>query len=273
MKEIGIADFEQLVMERLSNPRKFAGRSLVLWNADYAKSGIAYRVIEQCCEKYNEENPNDQVWFKMSSMFQYDDYTQPKTLGPGKKVWCEELNNYIEPEEWKRCGIIFGETPMGPILDDWLRFVNTHTNHMGGVSQDCAVIVCNLVNAMYPVSIVSDDSLKEDQFGENCDIYHIQPTFEEWAKWAEPFCDSEILKVVCAYIEKNGVIRDFDYWLRVMDGLDKLKKEGEYKDCSLKQIPEKKVNYQVFDYVQMYDPAPDFCKFIYSFFENNSQKE
>ncbi len=267
MKEIGIAEFEQLVMERLSNPRNYAGRSLVLWNADDEKSGIAYRVIKQCCKKYNEENPNDQVWFKMSSYaFEDEDYTQPKTLGPGKKVWCEELNDYVKPQEWKRCGILFIKGwHMRPDQDDWLRFVNTHTNHKGGVFQDCAVIVCNQVNAFYPISNVSEDSLKEEQFGENCDIYHIQPTVEEWAKWAEPFCDSEILKVVCAYIEKNGVVRDFDYWLRVMDGLDKLKREEEYKDCSLKQIPEKEVSSQVFGYVQMGDPAPDFCKFIYEY--------
>lgn len=267
MKEIGIAEFEQLVMERLTYPRDYAGRSLVLWNADDVKSGIAYRVIKRCCEKYNDENPDDQVWFKQSLFtFQDDDYTQPKTLGPGKKVWCEELNVYMKPQEWKRLGILFNRgCYMLPDQDDWLRFVNTHTNHKGSVFQDCAVIVCNQVNAMYPVSIVSEDSLKEEQFGENCDIYHIQPTFEEWAKWAEPFCDSEILKIVCAYIEKNGVIRDFDYWLRIMDGLDNLKRKEKYKDCSLKQIPEKEVNFQVFGYVQRGDPAPDFCKFIYEY--------
>ena len=64
MKIIGIADFKNLVMERLANPRDYAGRSLVLWNADYMQYGIAYQVIKQCCKSYNKENPNDQVWFK-----------------------------------------------------------------------------------------------------------------------------------------------------------------------------------------------------------------
>ena len=41
MKEIGISDFEKLVMERLTNPRNFTGRSLVLWNAAYMDYGIA----------------------------------------------------------------------------------------------------------------------------------------------------------------------------------------------------------------------------------------
>lgn len=47
MKTIGIADFKKLVMERLANPRDYAGRSLVLWNADYNDYGIACRVIKQ----------------------------------------------------------------------------------------------------------------------------------------------------------------------------------------------------------------------------------
>lgn len=81
MKTIGIADFKKLVMERLANPRDYAGRSLVLWNADYMNYGIAYRVIEQCCERYNEENPNDQVWFRRSDMtFTIDDYTKSETI-------------------------------------------------------------------------------------------------------------------------------------------------------------------------------------------------
>ena len=81
MRTIGIADFKKLVMERLVNPRDYAGRSLVLWNADYMDYGIAYRVIEQCCERYNEENPNDQVWFRQSDMcFTDEDYTKLETI-------------------------------------------------------------------------------------------------------------------------------------------------------------------------------------------------
>lgn len=80
MKEIGILEFELLVRARLANPKDFAGRSLVLWNADYAEHGITQRIIKQCCKRYNKENPNEQVWFKISDMtFDGDDYTQPKT--------------------------------------------------------------------------------------------------------------------------------------------------------------------------------------------------
>ena len=53
MKTIGIADFKKLVMERLATPRDYADIFLFLWNADYNKYGSAYRVINQCCEMYN----------------------------------------------------------------------------------------------------------------------------------------------------------------------------------------------------------------------------
>lgn len=266
MKEIGIAEFEQLVMERLTNPRNFAGRSLVLWNADYMDYGMAYRVIEQCCERYNKENPNDQVWYKRSDMFNNDDYTQPKTWH-SRMVWDEKFKEYVPCNELKRFGILLNTgCYMLDDQDDWLKFINTHTNQNGGIFQDCAVIVCAQADGTgYFGPTKPDYILKEEQFGENCDIYHIQPTVEEWAKWAEPFCDSEILKVVCAYIEKNGVIRDFDYWLRIMDALEELKRDEEYKDWSLWQIPEDEVRLNVGGTVGVGHPAPDFCKFIYEY--------
>lgn len=275
MKEIGIAEFDQLVMERLSNPRKFAGRSLVLWNASYMDYGIAYRVIKQCCERYNKENPNDQVWVKRSDMtFKSDDYIQPKTWHE-RMVWDEDFKEYVPCNELKRFGILFNTGCY--MLDeqaDWLKFVNTHTNQSGGVFQDCAVIVCahtNDYDYMGPSNPVF--ILKEEQYGANCDIYHIQPTIEEWAKWVEPFYDTEIIKVVRAYIEKNGVIWHFDYWLRIMDALERLKEYDKYKDCSLCQIPEDKVNLAVCGTATLNHPAPDFCKFIHSFFKDNPKNE
>ncbi len=154
---------------------------------------------------------------------------------------------------------------------DWLKFVNTHTNQNGGVFQDCAVIVCAQAGGMsYFGPSNPKYNLKEEQFGEYCDIYHIQPTIEEWAKWAEQFYGSEIIKVVRAYIEKNGVgvIRGFDYWMRIMVKLDYLKKEysrKENKDCSLRQIPEDEMSSEIGGTVSERPPAPDFCKFIYEY--------
>lgn len=255
MKTIEIADFKKLVMERLANPRDYAGRSLVLWNADYNNYGIAYRVIKQCCKMYNKENQNDQVWFRLSDMpFINDDYTK-NTCIYSERIWDEDANQYRKHTEIKRCGIIFNTGCYMPYeQEDWLKFVNTHTNGCGHIFQDCAVIVCAHPD-IYPQRI-----LKEEQFGNNCDIYSIQPTLEEWTKWTESFYDSEIIKVVRAYIEKNGVIRNFDYWLRIMNGLKNLK---EIEGCSITQIPKEDVETKIMGAVSTKSPAPEFCDFIY----------
>ena len=270
MKEIGIIDFEKLVMERLAKPRYFAGRSLVLWNADYMDYGIAYRVIEQCCERYNKENPNDQVWVKRSDMlFKSDDYTQPQTWHE-RMAWDEDFKEYVPCNELKRFGILFNTGCYMPNEQaDWLKFVNTHKNNSGGVFQDCAVIVCAQSDSSgYMGPSNPDYILKEEQFGGKCDIYSIQPTIDEWAKWVEPFYDAEIIKVVRAYIEKNGVFFGFDYWMRIMDKLNYLKEyysRTEKKDCSLRQISENEMSSEIGGTVSDRPPAPDFCKFIYEY--------
>lgn len=272
MKTIGIADFKKLVMERLANPRDYAGRSLVLWNADYCEYGIAHRVIEQCCKMYNNENPNDQVWFKLSDMsFASNDYTEQTCLHE-EYIKNENGNGYHMHTEMKRCGILFN-TGCYMLYDkeNWLTFVNTHTNQKGGVHQDCAVIICAQADQLaYIQSWGSNDEfiLKEEQFGSNCDIYSIQPTLDEWTKWAESFYDAEIIKIVRAYIEKNGVIKHFDWWMRIMKELNNLKKnysEKERKDCHLWQIPERRVSLKIGGAVGEGHPVPDFCKFIYEY--------
>lgn len=279
MKEIGISEFEQLVMARLTSPRDYAGRSFVLWNADYMDYGIAYRVIKQCCESYNKANPNDQVWFKKSDMtFYKDDYTQPKTSCVSRGIhWNRLLNKNVYGERvgLKKCGILFNTGCYSlDYQDDWLRFVNTHTNKSGGVFQDCAVIVCAQAGGVgYYGPYNPKYNLKEEQFGECCDIYHIQPTIEEWAKWAEQFYGSEIIKVVRAYIEKNGVgvIKGFDYWMRVMMKLVSILEE--HKVRSLRQIPASEVSSEIGGCGWITVEHPDFCKFIYSILEDNPSKE
>ena len=265
MKTIGIADFKKLVMERLANPRNYAGRSLVLWNADYNKYGIAYRVIKQCCERYNEENPNDQVWFKWSdTTFNTDDYTK-QTCMCEKYVRDENSNEYYMHVDMKRMGILFNTGCC--ISDNWLKFVNTHTNSKGGVYQDCAVIVCaqadQLTYFQYCSSKDSKRILKEEQFGNNCDIYSIQPTIDEWAAWIAAYCQPEILKVVRAFIEKNGigdVPYGFEYWQRIIATLRNLVKD---QGCPLNQIPKRFVEIKVTGLVSTKSPAPEFCDFIY----------
>ena len=269
MKIIGIADFKNLVMERLANPRDYAGKSLVLWNADYMQYGIAYQVIKQCCKSYNKENPNDQVWFKYSDMpFYNDDYTK-QTCWHEEYVKNENGNGYHMHTEMKRCGILFN-TGCYMLYDkeDWLKFVNTHTNQKGGVFQDCVVIVCAQADQLTYISLFGDSKdsryiLKEEQFGNNCDIYSIQPTLDEWITWVEPDCHPEIFKVVRAYIEKNGIGDEpygFEYWQRIMDSLNNLVK---VKGCPINQIPKEFVKTKIMGAVSTKSPAPEFCDFIY----------
>ena len=251
MKTIEIADFKKLVMERLANPRDYAGRSLVLWNADYNNSGIAYRVIKQCCIEYDKENLDDQVWFKYSDfMFQKEDYTNSKIL-PKWDSFCKTELEF----GYKRMGIIFNTgCYMLSDKEDWFNFINTHTNSCGNVSQDSAVIVCAHADQL---------TLKEEQFGSNCDIYCIQPTLDEWAAWVVPYCHPEILKVVRAFIEKNGIGDEpygFEYWQRIMWVLNNL---VEDEGCPLNQIPKSYVETRVCGAVSTKSPAPEFCDFIY----------
>lgn len=272
MKVIGIADFEKLVMERLYNPKKFAGRSLVVWNGTYMDYGIAYRIIKQCCEKFNKENPDDQIWFKRSDYtFKDDDYTQPKTWEwYDKMVWDKKSKEYVEQRDtkkMKRCGIIYNT---GCFIfeekDDWLKFVNTHTNNCGSVAQDCVLIA-----HAHSTNDAKKYNFKEEQFGSNCDIYSIQPTIDEWYKWAGQYYDTEIMEVVRAYIEINGVINGFDYWMNIMEGLRRLKSRysrRENKEYPLCQIPEDEITFEILGIATLNHPAPDFCKFIHSFFED-----
>lgn len=255
MKTIGIADFKKLVMERLANPRDYADRSLVLWNADYNKYGIAYRVIKQCCEMYNKENPDDQVWYQDSDMcFASDDYTKPTCMHE-EYVKNENGEGYHLHVEEKRCGILFNTGCFMPSeKEDWLRFVNTHTNQKGDVCQDCVVIIC------------TQGDQNEKQFGNNCDIYSIQPTLDEWATCVEPDSHPEILKVVRAFIEKNGAKHEpygFDLWQRTINSLHNLVEDS---DCPLNQIPKRDVEMKLKgSFGTKNQTINEFIDFIYEF--------
>lgn len=260
MKEIGIAEFGQLVMERLASPRKFARRSLVLWDADSHPDGIPQRVIEQCCEKHEKENPKDQVWFFRSGVeFINDDFIKT-TVRKTRIVQHKNREYYEEVVGDKRCGLFFNSGSYIPQeKDEWLRLVNTHKNRRGGVSPDCPMIFCTYAN-----------EFKEEQFGPNCDIYAIRPTKDEWVEWAKPYYSPEVFEAVCTYIEKYGQTYDFQYWMVIMDELENLKRHysrEQNKECSLWQVPEEELD------LEIRHAAPDFCKFIHPFFEENLKKE
>ena len=244
-------------MERIANPKDFAGRSLVLWNADYMHYGIVYRVVKQCCIKFDKENPDEQVWFKTSDfMFYNEDYTQSKAL--------PDLNETEVEYGYKRFGILLNTGCYGlQVQDEWFKFVKTHTNRCGHIFQDCAVIVCAQADDIgYFGKSNPKFILKEDQFAENCDIYSIQPTLDEWTTWVAQFCNPEVLKVVHAFIEKKGLTTSFDYWQRIMVELER---HMRYEDCSLFQLPKEDVELAVFSNVSTSSPASEFCDFIYEF--------
>lgn len=258
MKIIGIEDFKKLVMERIANRRDYTGRSLVLWNADYNNYGIAYQVIKQCCIEYDKENPNLQLWFRRSDMmFKDENYTESNVMSePYEEFGCK----------YKRMGILLNTGCYLPKdQEDWFKFVNTHTNKYGHIFKDCVVIVCAQADQLTYFSSLKDPKmvLKEEQFGNNCDIYSIQPTLDEWVTWVTPYCHPEILKVVRAYLEKNGIANEpygFEYWQRVMNSLNNLVKES---DCPINQIPKEDIEMKIMGAVSTESPAPEFCNFIY----------
>ena len=245
-------------MKRLYNPREFAGRSLVLWNAYADSRSIVEKVVEQCCEQYNEDNPTDQIWFKKTTLYFSDDnFTTPKAY-KNKMVWEEKTKEFIDTKsEEKRAGIILNT---GNFLtdekEDWLKLVNTHRNKLGRVSQDCVMIVCAR-------------GFKEDEFGSNCDIYRIRPTLDEWTGWAASFHNPEVLEVVRAYIKKNGAINGFDFWLDIMERLESIinmDARQSHKHKSLWQFPKEDVEEEISYAIQS---VPDFCDFIYEYKSNH----
>lgn len=201
MKTIGISEFKELVNSRLVNPKSFVGKSLVLWNASYMHYGIAYRAIEECCKEYNKANPDKQVWFKFSDMdFASADYANIQEC-------CEIKEMY----GFKSRGILFntGCWFMPEEKEHWLKFVNTHQNEKGKISADWALIAC---------AHTEGTGITETDFAENCEIFKLHPTVDEWKKWTASCHDEDFIRLVIAYT--HGNIEDFDFWERVLDGME-----------------------------------------------------
>ena len=261
MKNIGIAYFEKLVMERLSNPSEFSDRSLVLWNSDFKEYSIVYRVLEQCCIEYNQNNPNDKIClFKSGTVFDTDDYTRQNIHGQ------PERGKIFSP--LRRFGILFiTGLYLNNQKDEWLELVNKHKNNIGNVNEDIVVIVCVQAQDQHSRWGVDDSAKaflpKEDDFDDNCDIYCINPSIYEWSNWAKPFSDPELLELVCTYIKKNGVGWGFDYWLRIMNMLELLKENEDYSVNSIREIPQKVVKTKISGIIGKGNPSSDFCDFIY----------
>lgn len=215
MKTIGIADFEKLVMERLANPSSFAGKSLLLWNEWPNEDGsISYNVVRQCCIKYNIANPDDQVWVKYLDNFFNENITDIEAHCEEKSMWG-----------YKRRGILYNTGSFfkndHELWLNWLRFINTHVNSTGHLSEDWPLIAC---------AIAYDHNLTEDLFADNCDIYDLNPSVEEWAQWLSRWyelggahspiqCNDNVLSVVLKYIDKNGLTINFYSWNKIIQSV------------------------------------------------------
>lgn len=226
MKTIGIADFKELVMERLANPSLFAGRSLLLWNEHYMYDGsISYNVMRQCCIEHNEANPDKQAWIKYSDTLFYSDN-------------ITEILKYERNIGTFTRGILYNTGCFFPYkyIDKWLKFINTHVNDTGNLSADWSLIACVQANSPHY-------NITEGDFADNCDIYELKPTIEEWAQWllegdmgSNIICEVNALSSVLKYIDKNGLTISYYWWNIILNKVSWLLIKNDYE--TIDQIPD-----------------------------------
>ena len=242
MKTIGIKEFEKLVKDRLKEPQKYSGNTLLLWNGKYTQDSIAYRIIKQSCINNNIQNSNDQVWLAYSDyMFDSEDYTSIQQ--------CCDIDGMYG---MKNRGILFNTgCCMKDELDSWLYFINTHKNSKGHLSKDWALIACAQADAF---------QLKEDIFSNNCEIVTLQPDLEEWAQWGSKWYDNKVLSIIVTYMRKSELTIDYLYWGRIIDQLEKLLKKS-FKE--LKDIPEHDFDIAIGGIAPSF-PTKELYEFIHS---------
>lgn len=201
MKTIGIADFKKLVMERLENPSLFENKTLLLWHARYTQDSLAYQIIEDCCIQYNQLHPDNQVWFKYSDfLFAKDDNTKIE-------AFCDLKEMY----GFKNHGILFNTgCYMKSQSEDWLSFINTHNNSVGHLSSQWVMIAC-----------VNDPTWNEDSFGDNCILYLLQPSIDEWYDWFKTQYDAAVIDPVLAFMKKKGLSTVDFFWERLLGSLNR----------------------------------------------------
>lgn len=187
---------------------------MLLWHANSRDYGIAYRVIEECCIEFNQTTPDQQVWFKYSDL----DFATVNYSDANPFCHLKEMYGY------KSRGILFnnGNIAPGDELKPWLRFVNRHENEKGKISKDWALIAC--VQKYEPFEI------NEEDFSDNCCVYKIQPTVEEWQQWTVTAHNEELINIVVAY--NKGKIENFDLWERIMTSIEHEDWEKSVKEIS-----------------------------------------
>ena len=218
MKNISIHELEELIGKCLTNPGSFRGKSIVLWNA--IPAGLADNVIKQCCQNFNENNPEQEVGVANIDLpFQYYDVTN---------IYASHAGSFAV---FKR-GIITVTGCLPEDLDDWVSFVNTHENSTGHLSDDWVLIAFADENAY-------GDHLTEQMFSPNCDIYMLEPSLQEWADWVIKIYSPNVINPIVDFISKEQPSPNFDQWMRFLYNLSlkmeggKLMKEIPLKDFSL----------------------------------------
>lgn len=220
IKKIGLSEFEVLVNDRLANPAAYAGRTLVLWNTFDNGNGIAYRVIQQCCKRYNAKNDERQVWVNMLDIFFFwrNDYSSPEALCIEKGM-CG----------YKKHGVLFHTGACGYEKTEFLHFVNTHENECGPLSNEWPLIACAQSDCY---------KFEEDMFGDNCDLYCFQPSVDEWAQWISPSFDERVFLPILAYIKETRAFvphEDYPIWELLIEEIQHEFVSNNFD--SLNQIP------------------------------------
>ena len=195
METIGIADFEKLVMARLENPSSFENETLVLWHQRCYPHNLPERIIEDCCVRFNQVFPGDQAWFKRFSG-PTGNYSEIKEFCPKRGM-----------SGFKNHGILLddGGTVLDSNIDEWLRFVNTHINSFGHLS------------SLWPmIAYANNPRSNTDDFGENCTLYHFQPSIDEWYDWFKPLYPAFILDPIVDYMRAKGLSTDSYAWESIL---------------------------------------------------------
>lgn len=227
VKTIGIKRFQEIVMDSLSNPLQYAGKSIVLWNSYSGPDSIEYKIVEECCVNYNNGHIDNQVWFKELL------FLRQATYAITSKAFCKRKDMY----GYKNMGILLDSgyisalRPSNEEITHWLNFVNSQEYQGETLSSDWTLITC--AQASYY-------SFTEEMFSKECVLYEFKPSVDEWAQWMKDKCDERDLKPIVAFIKETESSIDLFYWGLVLEALKRELVEKEYEVLS-------QLSYEEFD--------------------------
>lgn len=219
METIGLKQLQEIVSDCLTNPDKYAGKSIVLWDGYCDQDSIEYQIIEECCVCYNKAHNDNQVWFKLTTIGGDLSYHIATS-----KVVCDREDMY----GWKNRGIVLDNgiislKPSDEEISHWLNFVNRHEYQGGALSSDWTLISC---------AQASGYGFTEDLFSNDCILYDFKPSVDEWAEWMEDKCDKRDLKPIVTFIKKKGSSIDLYYWGIALRALESELVDNDYEKLS-----------------------------------------